>query len=168
MPKNQKRLTLNPFRHFEPIGFILMLATGGFGWGRPVETSALYYKNRKRDTLLAAVLPTVVNLVLAFLFMLLFKLVGNKAGAQAAVMLSYGVRFNVALAVFNLVPVVPMDCVKVLSVVLPSNKYFQYMQYEKVLQVGFFLLLYMGIFSSFFDIIINMVIQILDILLFFI
>ncbi len=168
LPKNQKRLTLNPFRHFEPIGFILMLATGGFGWGRPVETSALYYKNRKRDTLLAAVLPTVVNLVLAFLFMLLFKLVGNKAGAQAAVMLSYGVRFNVALAVFNLVPVVPMDCVKVLSVVLPSNKYFQYMQYEKVLQVGFFLLLYMGIFSSFFDIIINMVIQILDILLFFI
>lgn len=168
LPKNQKRLTLNPFRHFEPIGFILMLATGGFGWGRPVETSALYYKNRKRDTLLAAVLPTVVNLVLAFLFMLLFKLVGNKAGAQAAVMLSYGVRFNVALAVFNLVPVVPMDCVKVLSVVLPSNKYFQYMQYEKVLQVGFFLLLYMGIFSSIFDIIINMVIQILDILLFFI
>ena len=46
-PKSQKRLTLNPIRHFEPIGFLMMFYSGGFGWGKPVETSALYYKNRK-------------------------------------------------------------------------------------------------------------------------
>ncbi|MBQ7103810.1 MAG: site-2 protease family protein, partial [Anaerotignum sp.] len=41
-PRSQKRLTLNPARHFEPIGFLLMFYSGGFGWGKPVETSALY------------------------------------------------------------------------------------------------------------------------------
>ena len=48
-PKSQGQVTLNPVKHFEPIGFLMMLYSGGFGWGKPVETSALYYKNRKRD-----------------------------------------------------------------------------------------------------------------------
>ena len=47
-PKSQGRLTLNPFKHFEPIGFLLLLYSGGFGWGRPVDTSALYYKQKTR------------------------------------------------------------------------------------------------------------------------
>lgn len=49
---NRGRSTLNPVKHFEPIGFLLLFYSGGFGWGKPVDTSALYYKNRKRDTLL--------------------------------------------------------------------------------------------------------------------
>lgn len=168
LPKEQKRLSLNPLRHLEPIGCILMLVTGGFGWGRPVETSALYYKNRKRDTLLVAILPTVVNLVLALLFMVLYKVIGNNAGPKVAIMLTYCIRYNAGIAVFNLVPVPPMDCVKVLSVVMPANKYFQYMQYEKVIQMGFLILLFMGFFSRIFEGIINMVIQILNVILFFI
>ena len=44
-PKSQGQVTLNPVKHFEPIGFLMMLYSGGFGWGKPVETSALYYKN---------------------------------------------------------------------------------------------------------------------------
>ena len=48
-PKSQGQVTLNPVKHFEPIGFLMMLYSGGFGWGKPVETSALYYKNRKRQ-----------------------------------------------------------------------------------------------------------------------
>lgn len=168
LPKEQKRLSLNPLRHLEPIGCILMLVTGGFGWGRPVETSALYYKNRKRDTLLVAILPTVVNLVLALLFMVLYKVIGNNAGPKVSIMLTYCIRYNAGIAVFNLVPVPPMDCVKVLSVVMPANKYFQYMQYEKVIQMGFLILLFMGFFSRIFEGIINMVIQILNVILFFI
>ena len=68
-PKSQGQVTLNPVKHFEPIGFLMMLYSGGFGWGKPVETSALYYKNRKRDTLLVAILPTVVNLILGLVFL---------------------------------------------------------------------------------------------------
>ena len=51
IPKEEGRLTLNPIKHFEPIGLIIMLACG-FGWGKPVNTSSLYYKNRKLPSFL--------------------------------------------------------------------------------------------------------------------
>ena len=61
LPREQGRLTINPLKHFEPIGMILMLACG-FGWGLPVNTSALYYKDRKKGVLITAVAPTIANL----------------------------------------------------------------------------------------------------------
>lgn len=167
MPKDKKRLTLNPLRHFEPVGFILMIVTGGFGWGQPVETSALYYKNRKRDTLITAIAPSVVNLILGFIFLLLQKMVGYENIILSSIFFAI-TQYNVALAVFNLVPVVPMDCVKVLSVVMPSNKYFQYLQYEKIIQVAFLLLLFMGLFGNFFFIIVSLILNLFDMMLFFV
>ncbi|NLK36537.1 MAG: site-2 protease family protein [Epulopiscium sp.] len=167
LPKNNGRLTLNPIRHFEPIGFLLLLATGGFGWGKPVETSALYYKNRKRDALLTAILPTVGNLVIALIALMLYKICVNMNMPFLLLFLFSTARYNVALAVFNLLPVVPMDCVKVLSVVMPANQYFQYMQYEKVIQIGFFILLIMGFFGNFFQYLIQLILQCLEMLLFF-
>ena len=59
-------------------------------------------------------------------------------------MLAYLVQVNVALAVYNLMPVTPMDCLKVLSAVLPANTYFSYLQYEKMVQMVFLLLLFFG------------------------
>ena len=53
-------------------------------------------------------------------------------------------QFNIYIAVYNIVPVSPMDCVKVLSCVLPANSYFKYIQYEKIIQMVFLLLLFMG------------------------
>lgn len=67
LPREQGRLTINPLKHFEPIGMILMLACG-FGWGLPVNTSALYYKDRKKGVLITAVAPTIANLIFAFVF----------------------------------------------------------------------------------------------------
>lgn len=144
-PKAEGRLTLNPFKHFEPVGFILMFATNGFGWGKPVETSALYYKNRKRDTLLTAILPTVANLAAAAIFLFLFKNFANKVNnLYLALFLNALVSFNISLAVYNLVPITPMDGLKVLSSALPANTYFKYLQYEKMVQMLFLLLLFMG------------------------
>ena len=77
-PKSQGQVTLNPVKHFEPIGFLMMLYSGGFGWGKPVGTSALYYKNRKRDTLLVAILPTVVSLILGLVFLLAYGTSGAR------------------------------------------------------------------------------------------
>ena len=73
LPKEEGRLSLNPINHFEPIGMILMLACG-FGWGKPVNTSALHYKNRKKGTLITAVSPTIANLIFVFIFMLIANL----------------------------------------------------------------------------------------------
>ncbi len=151
-PKSQKRLTLNPLKHFEPIGFLMMFYSGGFGWGKPVETSALYYKNRKRDTLLVAILPSVVNFVFGIVFMGIYVLLRRNGGnAYLLSLLNYLAYYNAGLAIYNLLPVAPMDCVKVLSVVMPANQYFKYMQNEKMIQMIFLFLLFFGLITGWMD-----------------
>lgn len=154
LPKNRGRLTMNPAKSFEPIGFLIMLATG-FGWGRPVDTSAIYYKDRKKGILLTAIIPSVVNLLIApvFLYLADNTIVYN---LYLALLFSSLYRYNLYLAVYNLAPVAPMDCLKVLSVVLPANKYFKFVQYEKVIQMVFLLLLFMGFTGYVFIPIINL------------
>lgn len=147
VPREKGHLTLNPFKHFEPVGFILMMVNG-FGWGKPCPTSSLYYKNRKQGVILAAVLPNVVNLVAACIFMVLY---GKATNYWAAMFFMQAMHFNVCLLVYNFVPVTPMDCLKVLSAVLPTETYFRYLQYEKVVQMVFLLLLFMGLAEYLFD-----------------
>ena len=154
-PKSKGRVTLNPVKHFEPIGFLLMFYSGGFGWGKPVETSALYYKERKKQTLLVAILPSVVNLLLGVLFLFVYKMMERSGGNFFVVaLLNYISYYNVAIAVYNLLPVAPMDCVKVLAVVLPANQYYKYMQYEKMIQMIFLFLLFFGLVTGIMDAII--------------
>ncbi len=151
-PKSQKRLTLNPIRHFEPIGFLMMFYSGGFGWGKPVETSALYYKNRKTQTLLVAILPSVVNLVLGIVFMGVYVMLRNNGGnAYLVALLNYLAYYNVGLALYNCLPVAPMDCVKVLAVMLPANQYFKLMQNEKMIQMIFLFMLFFGLITGWMD-----------------
>ena len=164
LPKTKGRLTLNPVNHFEPIGFLLLFYSGGFGWGKPVETSALYYKNRKRDTLLVAILPSVVNLILGMIFLVLQSKVFG-IDSYLGMIFYYLCYYNVGLAVYNILPVSPMDCAKVLSVSIPANRYFQYLQYEKMVQMIFLFLLFFGIITGIFNVIIGFVIQFMGIIL---
>ena len=141
-PKNEGKLTINPVKHFEPIGFILFLATG-FGWGQPVQTNALFYKNRKRDTLITAISPSVANLLVAMVFAFFLR-DGNIQSTVLNIILISLVQFNVSLAVYNILPITPMDGLKVLSTVMPANTYFSYIQYEKIVQMLFLFLLFLG------------------------
>ena len=162
-PKNDGRLTINPVKHFEPIGFILMWVTG-FGWGKPVETSQLFYKNRKRDVVITAVMPSVINLavaaVAAFIFSRFSLGFGIGIGGTILTTFLYNiVRMNVNLAVYNIVPVTPMDSIKVLSAIMPANSYFKYIQYEKIIQMLFLLCLFMGYTDVIFSPIISFVLN---------
>ena len=151
-PRSQKRLTLNPARHFEPIGFLLMFYSGGFGWGKPVETSALYYKNRKTQTLLVAVLPSVVNLIMGIVFMGIYVMLRKSGGNPYLIaLLNYLAYYNTGLAMYNCLPVAPMDCVKVLAVTLPANQYFKLMQNEKMIQMIFLFMLFFGLITGWMD-----------------
>jgi len=149
IPKEEGRLTLNPLKHFEPIGMLLMLASG-FGWGLPVNTSSLYYKDRRKGVLITAISPTVANLVFAVITMLLAVVFSNIYLLSA--FLSNVCYYSCCIVIYNLLPVAPMDCVKVLSVLLPANTYFKFIQYEKFIQMAFLFLLFIG-FGSFFGVI---------------
>ena len=145
LPKINKRLTLNPFNHFEPIGFILMLVTG-FGWGKPVNTSPSAYKNKKRGIITTAVLPTVINFCIAPVFLILWsKFYSN---TYLAYMFRLMFQYNVSLALYNLWPVSPMDCAKVLTAVLPTRQRITFTGNEKLFQMIFLLLLFFGVIGA--------------------
>jgi len=87
-----------------------------------------------------AILPSVANIVLAFIALIIWKIIPIH-NSIVSTFLNVLILYNVSFAVCNCLPVPPMDCVKVLSLVLPAKQYFTYMQYEKIIQVAFIFLL---------------------------
>lgn len=128
------RLTLNPVRHIDPFGSIILpvlmfIASGGtmmFGWAKPVPYNPFNLKRPDRDAGLIAVAGPASNLVLAFVIGALYKLAGGSGAfdptvGAAAPFVEAIVYINVILAVFNLVPLPPLDGSKVLFAILPPS-----------------------------------------------
>ena len=154
--KNLGRITLNPIKHLDPIGFICMLLCG-FGWANPVPINTRYFKNPRRDMAISAAAGPVSNVLLAFIFALLLKIsyvvlpsvIATERALELAnilvTFLSIGVSLNIALAVFNLLPVPPLDGSRMLYVFLPPKQYFGVMKYERYISLGIMLLLLIGV-----------------------
>lgn len=119
-PKVMGRLSLNPVRHIDPVGFI-MLWVFGFGWAKPVQVDPYNFANPRRDMALVAFAGPFTNFVLAFLALAILYATGVESGAFHK-MLLVAAWYNVGLGVFNLLPIPPLDGSKVLAGLLPADR----------------------------------------------
>lgn len=117
-PRLQGRLTLNPLAHLDPIG-TLMLILFRFGWGKPVIFDPFNLKNPRRDAMLIGLAGPASNLVSAAVAALLIRLIGQTW--PISLILVPFITISVVLAVFNLVPVHPLDGEKILTGLLPRE-----------------------------------------------
>ena len=152
------RLTLNPMAHINPLGAIMILLVG-FGYAKPVPVNVrnTKLKNKKLAMALVAFAGPLSNLIIAFLSVLLRYVVLNIAdkngGEMTTAILALNVFFqysaiiNINLAVFNLIPIPPLDGSRILFAILPTKYYFGIMKYERYIMIAMFLLLLTGVLT---------------------
>ncbi|MGI5905327.1 MAG: site-2 protease family protein [Candidatus Pararuminococcus gallinarum] len=149
----QGRMTLNPMAHLDPIGTVLLVLTG-FGWAKPVPINPYNFKNRKYGMALSALAGPASNIVVALLLTILYKIlaytfiitgVANVWFLQVLLAIISSMAWvNVSLAVFNLIPVPPLDGSRIATLFLPERIYFKIMEYERYIVLVLFALIFVG------------------------
>lgn len=144
------RLTFNPISHLDPIGTLMLVLTRMIGWAKPVPVNPRYFASPRVDMLWVSLGGPAANLIaaaiLAVLLHILVFVTGGKISGQVStfilvplyMILLYGVRINVVLAIFNLIPVPPLDGSKILSGLLPPKQAYEF---EKLEPYGFIILI---------------------------
>ena len=149
--RNFGRITMNPAKHFDPMGFLCMLCFG-FGWAKPVPINSRNFRNPKWGMVITALAGPVSNLLLALGGMLIFQtasifLTNSVFSMVIWYFLYYFCYLNIYLAVFNLLPVPPFDGSRIFLAFLPSKAYFAVMKYERVILIVILVLLWTGVIS---------------------
>ena len=170
--KNMGRLDLNPLAHLDPIGTVAIFLFG-FGWARPVPINPNYFKNPKRGMALTALAGPVSNILMALIAMILYKLTAIlgmtfSGAANILTIISYIlfglISLNLSLAVFNLVPIPPLDGSKILGAFLPDRIYNIVLQYERYAILLVYLVMFTGILSGPMNFILNALYRLLNFL----
>lgn len=155
----QGRLTLNPVAHLDPIGTLAIVLIG-FGWAKPVPVDFRYLKQPRRDMMLIAAAGPVSNLLMAVVCAFSYRMVPWAVGGPewawlilpVRSMIRMGVWVNVMLAVFNLLPIPPLDGSRVVSGILPVRHAISYSRLEPYGFVIIFLLFFSGIMDPVFGV----------------
>ncbi len=130
-PRFLGRVTLNPIPHIDPIG-MLLLFIAGFGWAKPVPINPRNFRDGRKGTFIVSLAGAGANIVLGFLAWFFLVLLGdlNLIGVVWQKTLWQLYRYNLMFAVFNLLPIPPLDGSKVLTSVLPGDLAYQYQKLE--------------------------------------
>lgn len=154
--KRAHRLSLNPLRHIDWLG-LLMMVVAGFGWAKPVPVNPNYFKKPKQGMAVTALAGPVSNLLLAILLLLIARgvyirvaLTGSFSATWFAFLLDTA-SLSVGLGLFNLVPIPPLDGSKVLAVLLPDRAYDWLMRYERFGMLVLVMVISVGIGSNALD-----------------
>lgn len=154
-PRWTGRLSLNPLAHLDPVG-LLMLWLFRFGWAKPVEINPSYYKDPKKGILLVSLAGPLSNLLMAFITLILIKIdifSGNILSTFVQVLFIY----NLVLAVFNLIPIPPLDGSKILMGLLPGRQSYAFSQLEAYGPLILIVLVYFGALNVILDPLISFV-----------
>lgn len=150
-PRLKGRLTIAPLAHIDVMGALMILLVG-FGYAKPVPVNPRKFKNPKAGMALTALAGPVANILMAIFFMVLANICNVIYSSNQALIIEVSYIFftsaatiNVSLAVFNLLPIPPLDGSRIANLIIPTKYYFKIMQYERYIVLGVFALLFIGV-----------------------
>lgn len=150
------RLTLNPVRHIDPLG-LLMMVVFHFGWAKPVPVNMYRFENPKRGMAITAAAGPASNVLITAVFLFLYGLfylplrvrgVWGEAGRYLAESVYLTAYISLGMGIFNLLPIPPLDGSKVLYAVIPDEAYEKLMRYERYGMIALLILSYTGVLRS--------------------
>ena len=166
-PRMQGRLTLNPLKHLDPVGFILLLFAG-FGWGKPVQINSRNFNRNvsmSKGEALVSLAGPVMNFILAIIFAIILGVVYMFApssfltttiGGVVYILLQECVLINIGLGVFNLLPLPPLDGSKIFINLFPYNARRWIMEHEQIFYYAFLIIWITGLAGLIISPIINL------------
>jgi len=143
-PRMQGRLTLNPAAHVDPVG-LLMLFLVHFGWAKPVQINPNNFSNPRRDDILVSLAGPASNLVTAFIALLVWVFMlklGVSVSEGTALVLNLIIRYNINFAIFNMLPIPPLDGSHILKQILPYEMSRAYENLERYSFIFLILILF--------------------------
>lgn len=162
--KNEGRLTLNPLKHIDVVGFIFLLIFK-FGWAKPVPINPAYFKKRKRDIILVSLAGPLTNFILALIisFILSFNII--KSVLLIDILIT-ALWYNIMLGIFNLLPFPPLDGSKIVASLLPFKYEYLFYKNQRYLNLILVVLIFTNLIDKILTPLINFALKIIMTILF--